>query len=344
MNGRRPQETVRMTEEILSIEPGHPRARLLHAAALVASGAYDRAHTELGALQREYPESEEAQMQLGVLAITEKKFNDAEEIFRRMQRARQGDPLATAGLAESYSGQSEFGRAIELLQAERKKAPDSPVIGPLLAFTAVRAGNYDAAISAYREMLERAPRQPGLYLSLAEAYFAKRDYVQAIESLRQACALAPKDGRAETLLAAALGQAGRAGEVKVHLERAVQLQPDNPVVLNNMAFYLAENGGDLDEALKLAKRAVQAKKDEPTFSDTLGWVYAKKNMPEAAAQIFSNLIQKQPENPTLRYHLGVALIGKRDYEGARVALRAALSQTPASDEEQKIRGLLAKLD
>jgi tetratricopeptide (TPR) repeat protein len=344
MNSRRPQETLRMTEEILSIEPGHPRARLLHAAALVASGVNERGRSELATLLREYPQSEQVQMQLGILAVSEKRFSDAEEIFRRMQRSSQGDPLATAGLAEAYTAQSEFGRAIDLLQAEEKKAPNSAVIGPLLAFTAVRAGKYDTAISAYQSMLARSPKQAGLYRSLGEAYFAKGDYAHSIEALQQACALASNDGRAEMLLVAALDQAGRTGEVKAHMERALQLQPDNPVVLNNMAFYLAENGSNLDDALKFAQHAVQIRKDDPTFADTLGWIYTKKNMHDAAVQIFNNLVAKQPNNPTLRYHLGVALLGKGDTQMARTQLKAALDQAPQKYEEQRIREVLAKID
>ena len=45
--------------------------------------------------------------------------------------------------------------------------------------------------------------------------------------------------------------------MKAHFESALKIQPDNPAALNNIAFYLAENGGNLDEALRLAQRAIQ---------------------------------------------------------------------------------------
>jgi Flp pilus assembly protein TadD len=146
------------------------------------------------------------------------------------------------------------------------------------------------------------------------------------------------------MLAAALNQLGRNGDARPYLERVLQSQPNNPVALNNMAFYLAENGGNLDEAQRLAQRAVQKAPAEANFSDTLGWIYVKKNMHGAAAQIFRNLVEKQPNNSTLHYHLAVALMGQGDSGGAAYELRAALSRSPAKEEEQRIRTLLATLN
>ena len=342
MSRQRPQQALRMTEEALALEPNQPRARLLHAAALSASGRQSEAVSELTQLGREYPQSPEVPMQLGILAIRQKKFADAEQIFRKMQQTSQGDALGAAGLAEAYTAQKEFAKAIPVLQDELKKSPGSAVIGNLLAFTALRAGNYDVAIETYRKMVEHAPQEAGVYWSLGQAYFVKGDYTHAVVTLEQAKKLAPMDGRIEMLLASALQRTGR-GDTKAQFEHVLQLEPDNPAALNNMAFFLAENSGDLDEALKFAQRAVQRSKDELAFSDTLGWIYTKKNMYDAALQIFNKLVEKQPNNPTFRYHLGAALLGKGDREQARITLQTALDQKPAPEEDRKIKELLATI-
>ena len=341
MSRQRPQQALSQTEAILLLEPNQPRARLLHAAALGASGRQSEAVSELAQLGKEFPQSAEVPMQLGILAIRQKKFNDAEQIFRKMQQAGQGDALAAAGLAETYNARKEFEKSIPLLQAELAKSPGSAVIGNLLAYTALRAGNYDVAIEAYRKLAEHAPHAAGVHWSLGQAYFVKGDYTHAVASLEQAMKLAPKDGRIEMLLAAALEKTGRGGETRAHFERVLQLEPENAAALNNMAFYLAENGGNLDEALKFAQQAVQKSQDEATFSDTLGWIYTKKNMYDAALHIFNKLVEKQPNNPTFRYHLGVALLGKGDKEQARITLQTALEQKPTAEEHQKIKELLA---
>ena len=344
MSTRKPQDALNMSEQVLARNPDHPRARLLHASALASLGRLEESRAELKRLLNDFPQSAEVQTELGVVAISEKNYVAAEQIFGKSQERGADDPLAAVGLAETYSAQKQFDKAIQVLQGEFKKSPRSPIIGKLLAFTATRAGNYGVAIDVYQRMLEASPKEPGLYYSLAQAYFARQDYEHAVQALKHAKELAPQDGRIDTMLAAALNQLGRNGDAKPYLERVLQSQPNNPVALNNMAFYLAENGGNLDEAQRLAQQAVQKAPGEANFSDTLGWVYVKKNMHGAAAQIFRNLVEKQPNNATLHYHLGVALIGQGDSGSAAFELRTALSHSPAKDEEQKIRTLLATLN
>ena len=41
-------------------------------------------------------------------------------------------------------------------------------------------------------------------------------------------------------------------------------------------------------------------------SDTLGWIYLKKNMSDNAMDIFQGLVNKMPGNSTYRFHLGMA--------------------------------------
>ena len=102
-------------------------------------------------------------------------------------------------------------------------------------------------------------------------------------------------------------------------------------------------GGDLDEALKLAQRALEKIRDQPAFSDTLGWVYLKKNMHDSALQIFTTLVTKDPGNAGFQYHLGMTYLAKGDKTKARAALTAALSKKPPKDVEEQIQAALAKL-
>jgi predicted Zn-dependent protease len=79
------------------------------------------------------------------------------------------------------------------------------------------------------------------------------------------------------------------------------------------------------------------------IADTLGWIYLKKNLPDNALEIFRNNVTKQPNNPTYRYHLGMALFQKGDKVKAKQQLQAALSSKPSKEEEASIRELIAKI-
>ena len=337
------ESAQRVSEEILALDPNHAEGRLLHAAALTGSGLYDLANVELSDLAKEFPQWTDVQLQLGILAITQKRLDDAEEVFGKLQRSAQSELSGAIGLAEVYSSRKQFDRAMRLLDAQWKKSPDSIVIVDLLAMTALQAGQPDVAVAAYRKQLQRFPRSVELYKSLSELYSSTGNTTDAIAAAEQWRQLAPGDARPEILLAVASRQAGRTGEMKSHLKRAGQLAPEDPFVLNNMAYLLAEGGGNLDEALELADRALKKSKGEPHFVDTMGWIYLKKNMVASALQIFANLSSKDPTNPAYHYHLGAALAAKGRKENARTELQAALANRPDAADQIKIRELLTSL-
>ena len=65
-------------------------------------------------------------------------------------------------------------------------------------------------------------------------------------------------------------------------EDAVRLDASLAVAKNNLAYLLADTGGDLDRALDLAQQAKEQLPDNANAADTLGWVLYKRNVPSAA--------------------------------------------------------------
>jgi tetratricopeptide (TPR) repeat protein len=339
----RPQDALRRSEEVLALDSQDSWARYLHATALIGTGQYDAAQPELTALAQRFPDSANVQLQLGILAVSQGKFKEAEAIFQKIQNGNHDDLRPGVALAESYSARKQFDSALQLLQSEWKKAPGSLMLSNLIAVAAVRAGKYDIAIEAYRRQLQTAPNSASIYRSLVEMYMVTGKNTDAISTAEQGRQVAPGDARMEVLLAAALRQAGRVSEVNARLERALHLDPENPAILNNVAYSLAENGADLGRALSLAQRAVQKAPQEPGFTDTLGWIYLKKNMTDAALQVFTNLAAKYPGNPTYHYHLGAALAAHKDWIQARAELNTALLSGPDKSDEREIRELESRL-
>ena len=343
LSRRHPQEAIRYTDEVLTRDPANGRARLLKAAAMTSAGYYGRARTELMKLLHDYPKSSEVQFQLGLLALAEKKYADAEAIFRKLGQAMPGDAGPAAALVATYSAQNQSDRAIELLNQDLKTRPESVPIRRLLALTAARTGKYELAVTEYRKLLANDEKSVDLRTHLAEVYRLKGDLGEAIAVLNPAVQLAPKDPQPVMLLASMFVEAGRYKEAQTAFQRVLELRPDNPFVLNNMAFVLAESGGDLEEALQLARRALEKSPDNPVLVDTLGWIYLKKGDKDSALQSFSSLVRRQPKNPTYHYHYAMALLEKGDRQGAKSELQNALASGPLPDVEQKIKALASRI-
>jgi len=342
----RPKEALQRSEEILAVNPANANARLLNAVCLTASGRFADAHGRLQALISQYPQSLAARYQLGVLAITEKKYDEAENIFRELQKNTGENPQVIAGLVEAYRGQNQSGRAIQLLQDELKRSPKSQAIRSLLARFAAVSGNTDLAIEQYRQMLAADPKSIPVQVAMGQIYEAKGDYASALPIFEKAAQSDPKSVTASLMLAQALGLAGKPGEAKAPYRHALELQPDNPRAMNNLAFLMLETGDSADEAMKLAQRGLLLADDpalKNSLTDTVGWAYMKKKMYDPALQTFQVLVNANPANATFRYHLGAALYEKGDKRQARVELESALAAKPAPGDEPKIRDILTHL-
>jgi uncharacterized protein HemY len=122
------------------------------------------------------------------------------------------------------------------------------------------------------------------------------------------------------------------------------MDPNNAVSLNNLAFLMAEHGdpGDLDQALTMAQKAKQLLPNMPEVSDTLGWIYLKKNLSGDAVDIFKELVAKVPNSSTYRFHLAKAYYQQGDKVRAADECRSALRYNPADYEKNEIQQLLAK--
>ncbi len=155
--------------------------------------------------------------------------------------------------------------------------------------------------------------------------------------------MAPEDLGTGLELAKGLSQAGRIEEARAQYQAVLKAHPKDAMALNEMAFFMSQNGGNLDQALGLAQQALQSAPEQPVFSDTMGCIYLKKGLKDSAVQVFGNLVKKYPNYPTFRYHLGMALLEKGDKKNAKKELETALTAHPSRLEQAQIKELLGKI-
>ena len=178
---------------------------------------------------------------------------------------------------------------------------------------------------------------------MGDIYQLKGDQEKAIVLYQQANELAPGDTAIALSLADSLARAGRNVEAKKRYEGILQMHPDNFSALNNLAFLLADTGGDLDQALRLAQQALTKLPNQAAFIDTVGYIYLKKGLGDSAVQTFGNLVRKNPHVPAYRYHLGMALLAKGDKLAAKKELQVALDDRPSPQDKRKIVELLGRI-
>jgi len=98
---------------------------------------------------------------------------------------------------------------------------------------------------------------------------------------------------------------GRWAEASEVLKNLNKMQPDNPLILNNLAYVLGEMGDE--QALILAQQAHQLSPETPAINDTLGWILVKNQKVEQSLSYLREAVTRQSQDPTFRYHLAIAL-------------------------------------
>ncbi len=334
---------LQYADEVISTEPGNLAARLIRTASLMGLGDRAKAKNELEAMIKAAPAAGDARFQLGYINFTEGKFKEAEQIFADMRQANPNDVRGTMGIVEAEVAQRNYAGAAQLVEAELQKDPNRLDLRLALSTVLARSGQYDEAIKQLQILIAKNPKSWDYETKLAEVYRIKGDFNSAIEHFRKASALAPNQVVPLIRVAMLLDSVGRRAEAKPIYEQVIRLEPDNPLALNNLAFIKAEEGTDLDQALSYAQRAKQRVPQDPNISDTLGWIYIKKNLSEDAVRLFRELVTKNPNNSTYRYHLAMALFQKGDRPTAKQECEIALKNNPSKEEQSKIKELIAKL-
>lgn len=176
----------------------------------------------------------------------------------------------------------------------------------------LRASRGDAktAENLYRQVLQKKPRDPDLLAKLGMVMQQQNRIKEAIEFYRQ----------------------------------ALVQSSDHVVASNNLAWLLADTGGDLNEALRLAQSAKERMPKDPNIADTLGWVYYKKaNYPLAQSE-FQQALSADPKNPLFLYHLAECHANQGNQAAAVQELRQALAPSQAFAGIERARELLKKLE
>ena len=338
---------LKTAEAVLAIDSGNVNARLIESAALMGQRKFADSRKLLDGMIKSAPDSPDVLFQLGVVNLAEGKHKEAEDAFHRAYQLNPANSRGLMGMVETNMAENKPDAAIALLQAESAKAPNRIDLLVALGNTEVRAGKFDSAIQTFQKVLPMVDKndkaQGDIYLRIGETYRRKGDLTNAVQALQKARQTMPSNVTVLSTLALTLDGAGRRKEARQVYEATLKIQPDNAVVLNNLAFLLAESGGDLDDALTKAQRAKQLLPNLFEISDTLGWIYLKKNQPDQAIEIFKDLVGKQPTHATYRYHLGMAYSQKGDKTRAIEQLKEALKDNPNTEDKGKIQDLIRRL-
>jgi tetratricopeptide (TPR) repeat protein len=215
---------------------------------------------------------------------------------------------ARLNLADSYRLEDDLEKAVRLLRTMIRERPERP----------------DAA------------RALGDFLRIDERY---REAVTAYDTAQERSG-DNVDWRLYYTRGIALERAKQWERAESDLLKALELEPDQPLVLNYLGYSWIEQGVNLERAKKMIEKAVSQRPQDGYIADSLGWaLYRLGNYPDAVIHL-ERAVALEPGDPVINDHLGDAywLAGRRDE--ARFQWKRSLSQEPDADVEEIIRDKL----
>jgi tetratricopeptide (TPR) repeat protein len=90
------------------------------------------------------------------------------------------------------------------------------------------------------------------------------------------------------------------------LKKALELFPEQPHVLNYLGYSWIDQGVNLDDGMRMIKRAVEQRADDGYIVDSLGWAYFRLGNVEESVKQLERAVELKPEDPTINDHLGDA--------------------------------------
>ena len=130
-------------------------------------------------------------------------------------------------------------------------------------------------------------------------------------------------------------------KAEADMRKALQLQPEQPHVLNYLGYSWIDQGINLDEGMKMIKRAVDQRPDDGYIVDSLGWAFFRIGNFEDAVKNLERAIDLKPEDPTINDHLGDAYWRVGRTLEAKFQWAHARDLKPEAEELPKIEAKIA---
>jgi tetratricopeptide (TPR) repeat protein len=331
-------------DQIINYQPGAPDGYLLRAVAEMDRQNYAKAEDYIKQSLEKAPNNPEAYVQLGNLRISQERLPDAQKAF---QQALDLDPNASdalGGVLNIYLMQKQPDKALAAAKAQIAKSPNSSPFH-LMYGHLLEQQNHDlrGAEAEYRRALELDKNNVEAYEKLGLVQGLEGSPDQALQTFLDAAKRNPKEITLY-LLAGNVYEGKHDWEnARQMYQRVLEVQPQNPLASNNLAYVMLQQGGNVDVALAMAQTARRQLPDNPSSADTLGWAYYHKGIYTSAIDLFKEAVKKEPDNTTYVYHLGLAYAKNGQAAQARQQLDRVMKIKPDSSEAQDLKQTLAQL-
>lgn len=291
---------------------------------------------------------------LGVTQMWSREYQKALYTFKQAEKQAPESVTVIFNLARVQLSLNDRKSASKNLRRVLKHEPGHKAAVAILVALDVQEGNTESALRLAKQQQDEHRNEPDGYVMEGDIHLVRRKYAEARRAylvawnlshesklamklyvalqgahssdpeapLREWLEENPDDVSIRAVLAQAYQDQGKIREATEQYEHVLGLKPENPTVLNNLAWSYYENK-DL-RAVDMAEKAHKIAPDQGVITDTLGWLLVESGDHRRGIKILKKAVKQSPDIAMIRYHLAVALARSDSNQEAKKVLNEAI--------------------
>ena len=288
------------------------------------------------------PQAGAAEALYGIGAsLTRRGGEDLALVYLQLALYLQPDhALALLSLADLYETVKKPAMAIKVYERMPASSPLKRNAQINLATNLDGVDRSDEAITILKELVVTDPRDQESIMALGNVERARKKFAECADTYERGVKELSGNEKNAWVFYYFRGiceeRSKQWQKAEASMKKALELSPEQAHVLNYLGYSWIDQGVNLDDGMKLIRRAVEQRPDDGYIVDSLGWAYYRIGNYEDAVKNLERAIDLKPEDPTINDHLGDAYwrIG-RTLE-ARFQWAHARDLKPEADELPKI--------
>ncbi|MBT6567221.1 MAG: tetratricopeptide repeat protein [Candidatus Puniceispirillum sp.] len=195
----------------------------------------------------------------------------------------------------------------------------------------VAENDFETALSIIQSYLADHPKNGFLHKEHGDILRRNSNYAASRDAYLQAEKYGFASATLDRNLAITYEQLGSDDKAEERFLAALTVSPDDAFTLNYLGYWWADEGRNLDEAIKMIEKAVELRPESGYFVDSLGWVHYKLGNYPVAVELLEKATTLEPADPVIFDHLGDAYWRLNRYAEARHMWTFAIDQS--NDQE-----------
>src|ERR1700726_278491 len=259
------------------------------------------------------PQTGAAEALYGIGAtLTRRGGEDLALVYLQLSLYLSSDlPLALLSLADLYESVKKPQMAIKVYERVPASSPLKRNAQIQLATDLDAADRSDEAIKILKSVIAEDSKDLEAIMALGNIERGRKKFADCAQTYSQGIDVLPDaTDKANSVYYYYRGiceeRSHQWPKAEADMKKALELLPDQPNVLNYLGYSWIDQGVNLDDGMKMIRRAVEQRADDGYIVDSLGWAYYRLgNMEEGGKQIEA-AVELKPEDPTINDHLGDA--------------------------------------